>query len=399
MARRLFVILFAVVLAATTWARAATLPPHGPLRILVVSDEVNPHGLSPAQLTQPGDISTALTAVGSGLNLDAAPDAVLEVPTDNIGTATAALSVSIDDPAAYDVLIYFAHRIPNGPNGNQLQSDFAAAVDAFLVAGGGMISFHHGSYFASGKESILDIIGGTANGAVPWNVVDGQNVIDVAPGHFITANEVEYPSTVAYSDVPRGVPAATYSYFNNTPDERYPNFQLNPSADDIEMLFASNYNEAGTTHVLGFTHRRPAWEGVVVAYQPGEYQPNALDDLDGNNFQILANAIVYAAYVSPTDVSAPASRGIMLEQNYPNPFNPTTTIGFLLPESEAVKLTVFDVAGQHVRTLVRGVRPAGRNEVAWDGRRDDGTAVASGVYFYRLSAGSRVFTRKMLLVK
>ena len=60
---------------------------------------------------------------------------------------------------------------------------------------------------------------------------------------------------------------------------------------------------------------------------------------------------------------------------------------------------MFDVAGQHVRTLVRGVRPAGRNEIAWDGRRDDGTAVTSGVYFYRLSAGSRVFTRKMLLVK
>src|SRR6202008_3259526 len=133
--------------------------------------------------------------------------------------------------------------------------DFTAAVDAFLVAGGGGISFHHGSYFASGKEGILGIIGGTANGAVPWNTVDGQNVIDVAPGHFITTNGVEYPSTVAYSDVPRGVPAGTYSYFNNTPDERYPNFQLNPSADDIEMLFASNYNEGGTTHVLGFTHR------------------------------------------------------------------------------------------------------------------------------------------------
>jgi len=276
-------------------ARAATLPPHAPLRILVVSDEVNPHGLTDAQLTQPGDISAALVAPDSGISLAV----VAEIATDDIPDATAALSVPLSDPAAYDVLVYFAHRIPGGPGGATAQAGFVAAVDGFLVAGGGVVSFHHGAYLTAGKEAILDLIGGTAAGSVPWNTVEGQNVINVAPTHFVTSNAVSYPSTTAYSDVPRGVPAGAYGFFNNTPDERYVNFEINAGAGDVELLFASNYNENGTAHVLGFTHRRPAWAGVVVAYQPGEYQPHALDDRDGNNFQILANAILYAAGGAP----------------------------------------------------------------------------------------------------
>jgi hypothetical protein len=78
-------------------------------------------------------------------------------------------------------------------------------------------------------------------------------------------------------------------------DERYPVFNFNATASLTTTLFGSNYLDAGSAHLLGFTHRRPAWSGVVVGYQPAEYQPHALDDLNGSNFQILANAILYAA--------------------------------------------------------------------------------------------------------
>ncbi len=285
-----------IIAALFPWeARAADLPPHAPLRILIVSDEVNPHGLSDAELTQPADISAALTAPGSGLTLDAASDAVVEIATDDLPDATALLSVPINAPAAYDVVVYFAHRIPAGPTGTQDQAAFVAALESFLIAGGGLVSFHHGSYQTAGKEAMQDIIGATATGSVPWNTVDGQNVINVAPGHFVTTNGVEYAGNVAYSDVARGVPAGAYPFFNNTPDERYLTFDINPSADEFTVLFGSDYSQSGTTHLLGFTHRRPEWAGIVVGYQPGEYQPNALDDLDGNNFQILANAIYFAA--------------------------------------------------------------------------------------------------------
>lgn len=285
-------------------ASAASLPPHGPLRILVVSDEVNPHSLSDAELTQPGDISAALAMPGSGLVIDPASDGLVEIPRSTLPLATAALSVSPTDPAAYDVLIYFAHRAPSGGTGTQEQADFVAAVTQFLVDGGGVVSFHHGSYLGSGKAGIQEVIGATATGSVPYNTVVGQTVINVAPGHFVTTNGMSYAGTTSYQDVALGVPLANYDSFQNVPDERYPQFVVNPTAGEFEVLFASDYDQNGTQHLLGFTHRRPEWAGVVVGYQPGEYQPNALDDLSGNNFQVLANAIVYASGQAAAPVPA-----------------------------------------------------------------------------------------------
>ncbi|MBD3404103.1 T9SS type A sorting domain-containing protein, partial [candidate division GN15 bacterium] len=86
-------------------------------------------------------------------------------------------------------------------------------------------------------------------------------------------------------------------------------------------------------------------------------------------------------------------------QNYPNPFNPTTTIGYALPVGAEVTLTIYNVSGQQVRTFDRGHRAAGRYAIEWDGTADDGSAVATGVYLYKITAGDFTSTRKMLLVK
>ena len=88
-----------------------------------------------------------------------------------------------------------------------------------------------------------------------------------------------------------------------------------------------------------------------------------------------------------------------LEQNWPNPFNAGTAISFALPAHDAVDLAVYNISGQRVVTLVRGERPAGRHRVAWDGRDDSGSELASGAYLYRLRAGDRVRTRKLLLLR
>lgn len=306
----------AALLAAAMTARAATLPAHRPLRVLIVSDEVNPHGLSDADLTQPGDLAPALRAPGAALNLDPAPDGVLELPTNDLARATALLSVPPCDPAAYDVLVYFSHRIPDdGPDGQARQDAFTAAVDQFLVGGGGMVSFHHGSYYLPGKEAIVALIGGRATGAVPWEPVLGQDVIAVSPAHFVTTNGLTYDGTRAHADPPRGVPAGDYPFFNNAPDERYPAFDMDPGAGDVEMLFQSDYD--GAPRVLGFTHRRPGWRGLVAAWQPGEYQPHACNPAD-RTFQVLANAIVFVAdALSPGDpllrVTRSAASGARLQ--------------------------------------------------------------------------------------
>lgn len=93
----------------------------------------------------------------------------------------------------------------------------------------------------------------------------------------------------------------------------------------------------------------------------------------------------------------------VLEQNYPNPFNPQTTIAFTISAaasaSEHVTLTVYNVLGRRVTTLVDEPMTAGQYEVVWDGRNAQGTRVASGLYLYRLVVGDKNETRKMVLLK
>lgn len=89
-----------------------------------------------------------------------------------------------------------------------------------------------------------------------------------------------------------------------------------------------------------------------------------------------------------------------LDQNYPNPFNPTTMVRYRLKGIAYADLVIYNVRGQRVRTLVsRRLHEARDYEVSWDGTDDRGRPVASGVYFYRLQAGSFVATRKMVLLK
>ncbi len=88
-----------------------------------------------------------------------------------------------------------------------------------------------------------------------------------------------------------------------------------------------------------------------------------------------------------------------LAQNYPNPFNSGTAIGFALPAAAEVELSVHDLLGQQVATLIQGRRPAGAYTALWDGRHQSGQDLASGLYFYRLRAGQQVQTRKLLLLR
>lgn len=88
-----------------------------------------------------------------------------------------------------------------------------------------------------------------------------------------------------------------------------------------------------------------------------------------------------------------------LAQNYPNPFNPSTEIAFDLPAASNVELSIYNVLGQEVRTLLNASMEAGNHSVTWDGRDGRGSQVSSGVYFYRITAGSFNATKKMLLLK
>jgi M6 family metalloprotease-like protein len=94
-----------------------------------------------------------------------------------------------------------------------------------------------------------------------------------------------------------------------------------------------------------------------------------------------------------------ASPGLELFQNDPNPFNPLTRIRFSLPTRSRVTLTVYDIRGKRVTTLLDGIHDAGVNEIIWDGRNAHGAPVATGVYFYQLRAGKKLLTKKLTILK
>ena len=97
--------------------------------------------------------------------------------------------------------------------------------------------------------------------------------------------------------------------------------------------------------------------------------------------------------------AVPLARSYALEQNYPNPFNPSTTIAFSLKEAGEAHLSIYNLQGQLVRSLLARSLSAGQYRVLWDGKDDVQQLVPSGVYLYRLRVNGYVITKKMSLVK
>ncbi len=103
--------------------------------------------------------------------------------------------------------------------------------------------------------------------------------------------------------------------------------------------------------------------------------------------------------VSVSDEKDVSPDNYFLDQNYPNPFNPTTTIRYQLPEASFVTLSIYNLLGEKVATLVSKEQANGFYEVNWNGRNDFGEKLSSGIYFYRIDAGDFRQTKKMLMLK
>ena len=106
------------------------------------------------------------------------------------------------------------------------------------------------------------------------------------------------------------------------------------------------------------------------------------------------HTLASATLTGVSGYSSELVKGFRLYQNYPNPFNPTTQIKYQIPNTIQVSLKVYDVLGREVITLVDEVKPRGDYELQWNAGR-----MVTGVYFYRLIAGSSIVTKKLLLLK
>ena len=88
-----------------------------------------------------------------------------------------------------------------------------------------------------------------------------------------------------------------------------------------------------------------------------------------------------------------------LFQNFPNPFNPSTRIRYDLPQSSSVRLKIYNLLGEEVRTLVNQFQSAGSYEIEWDARDNAGVKVPTGIYIYQLRGEGVVGIRKMVLLR
>lgn len=146
-----------------------------------------------------------------------------------------------------------------------------------------------------------------------------------------------------------------------------------------------NVNSNATSFTDPMPHTGNFFYQVTAVYDRGESAPS-------NEASIL---------VTRVDEKQPAAIpiGFDLRQSYPNPFNPETRIQFDVPKSSHVRIEIYNIHGQKIRSLVNEEKPAGACMVTWDGRMDNGELAASGVYFYRLVAGEFRQTRKMALLR
>jgi hypothetical protein len=160
---------------------------------------------------------------------------------------------------------------------------------------------------------------------------------------------------------------------------------------------------------LGIDFERREWQQVQIPL--GEISGDVISyislflptEVEGTLY-IDDMRLVAAKVDTPTAVeeiagSTAVPLGYALAQNYPNPFNSQTMIRYDLLEAGEVRLCLYNLCGQLIRTLVEGHRPAGTYSVVWDGQDNTGRDVASGVYLYRIKTDADTITRKMLVLR
>ncbi|MFQ6116112.1 MAG: FlgD immunoglobulin-like domain containing protein, partial [bacterium] len=157
---------------------------------------------------------------------------------------------------------------------------------------------------------------------------------------------------------------------------------------------------------IGSTHTGEVRNDVLETWdthglEPGPYNLKLTlflseeDSLEALRWVYLGESTVTA--ISDSDSKNPES--LALFQNYPNPFNPETTIQYQLPEDTWVTLKIYNLLGEEVRTLVDKQQPAGSHTAVWNGRDNHGRTVGTGLYLYRLQAGDKIISNKMLFLQ
>ena len=151
---------------------------------------------------------------------------------------------------------------------------------------------------------------------------------------------------------------------------------------------------SGSVIISGDHSNSLLWEKI----NNGQMPPNG--QLSSSNIDLIAAWIDEGALEELNTKNNNALPEIFtLHQNYPNPFNPVTNLDYEIPEDAMVNITVFDMMGKVVRTLVNGQQSAGYKTLQWNATSNSGQSISAGLYIYTIQAGEFSQTRKMILLK
>jgi len=336
--------------------------------------------------------------VGTITNDDTTPTiAVNDVSVNegNSGTTTMSFTVSLSNPSSSTITVQYATANGTATSG----SDYTATNNTLTFVAG-----------ETSKTVAVSITGDTrneANETVNLNLSNPANAtIADAQGIGTITNDDPQPS-LSVNDV---------SISEGNSNTKTLNFTVTLSAASnltVTVNYAtangtasssSDYDAASGT--LTYTAGQTSKTVGVTIRGDRTREPNETFTLNLSN---AANATIADAQGIGTITNDDGPAKVVADNligegkfgvaNYPNPFNPATQVVYTLTEAAPVRLSIYNMLGQHVRVLVEGLQVEGSYEVQWDGRDEAGQLVGAGWYLYRLEAGAQAATGRMSLVK
>jgi hypothetical protein len=298
-------------------------------------------------------------------------------------------SIAVQLNAAYRGIIWDTGSLPvTLGDGISRKSDDYQLLSAFLD---NLTTL--GGVYLSGDDMAEQLASSPAASAVsfrstymPFTLASGDHI---AAGMGVSPKIVHWPGRAFTDD---------FTVFGGCPQMNDFDVLNALGTSKVEMSYATAQSPNGgvvSNHVVtGPVTKTVMLSGFSVA-QIRDDETNGISD----RAQFLRDLIVFTMASLPQVTGAGPTLSNSLGQNYPNPFNPQTTIAFSIAERANVRVAVYNVNGALVRTLANESRAAGAYALTWDGRDDGGRQVASGVYFYKLTAGSFTQTKKMVLLK
>ena len=236
-----------------------------------------------------------------------------------------------------------------------------------------------------------------------WDVTDTAGVVTTYCDTMLTiAEQSKWTDDSTTAQAANGVTEANNIHggdgFAFALDPAYMNAQIARTMDWLDNQVHDTYTTYWWTHQADENYVVVEWP-LPMDFGYSGTSAAATHCTHGGPVGSSKSGITHDGELGVVDDVPTLPSEFVLNQNYPNPFNPTTEISFSMDKAADISLTIFNVLGQTIKVLEKGSLDAGTHVYRWDGRDEFGQMVATGVYLYSFTDGSRTITKKMALMK